>query len=414
MSSDLALAVHWLSKHYRIGARTRHTRVTEAAAAAARAMINRTPQQEFAALDDVSFELVKGEVLGVVGRNGAGKSTLLKILSRITAPSRGEVRLYGKVGSLLEVGTGFHPELTGRENIYLNGTILGMRTRDIRRQFDAIVDFAEVERFLDTPVKRYSSGMYVRLAFAVAAHLDPEILIVDEVLAVGDSAFQQKCLGKMRDVSTEDGRTVLFVSHNLAAVRSLCTRGLLLAGGRLEEYGDIGPVLDAYSRREPTALAGVTAGAAAGLHLTEVRINGESTAAAEVHFLAPLTLEIDLYAESETAKCIPHLRWQDQTGVVLSEIWGPEEGTDFDSYEGRFGFRVDLDSVPLIPGRYYVSFALNDSAGQDLIAAPECIQVDVEATVIDGAPRAYESRHGLVRLASRMSALSPQEAFTGG
>src|SRR3954468_6862687 len=182
----------------------------------------------FWALRDVSFEVQRGQVVGLIGRNGAGKSTLLKILSRITEPTEGMIRLRGRVASLLEVGTGFHPDLTGRENVYLNGSILGMRKAEIDRKFDEIVAFAEIERFLETPVKRYSSGMYVRLAFAVAAHLDPEILIVDEVLAVGDAAFQKKCLGKMGEVSQQDGRTVLFVSHNMAAVQALCSRGIVL------------------------------------------------------------------------------------------------------------------------------------------------------------------------------------------
>ena len=183
------------------------------------------------ALRDVSFEVKQGEILGIIGRNGAGKSTLLKILSRVTAPTSGEVRVKGRIASLLEVGTGFHPELTGRENIFLNGAILGMTKAEIKGKFDEIVAFSEIEKFLDTPVKRYSSGMYVRLAFAVAAHLEPEILIVDEVLAVGDAAFQKKCLGKMGDVAKE-GRTVLFVSHNMAAIQKLCGRVLLLAGGK--------------------------------------------------------------------------------------------------------------------------------------------------------------------------------------
>ncbi len=188
-------------------------------------------KEDFWALRNVSFEVRRGEVVGIIGRNGAGKSTLLKILSRITDPTEGRVKLRGRVASLLEVGTGFHPELTGRENIYLNGAILGMSRAEIRAKFDEIVSFAEVEKFLDTPVKRYSSGMYVRLAFAVAAHLEPEILLVDEVLAVGDAAFQKKCLGKMEEVS-RGGRTILFVSHQMAAVQNLCQSGILLKGWR--------------------------------------------------------------------------------------------------------------------------------------------------------------------------------------
>ena len=204
-------------------------------------------KEEFWALKDISFEVKQGERIGIIGRNGAGKSTLLKILSRITEPTTGEVRIKGRVASLLEVGTGFHPELTGRENIFLNGAILGMSRGEIGKKFDEIVDFAEIEKFLDTPVKRYSSGMYVRLAFAVAAHLEPEILIVDEVLAVGDAQFQKKCLGKMDEVGKE-GRTVLFVSHNMQAIRQLCGRAILLQCGRITTDGDTPTVIDHYLR----------------------------------------------------------------------------------------------------------------------------------------------------------------------
>ena len=203
-------------------------------------------QEEFWALRGVSFEVKRGECVGIIGRNGAGKSTLLKILSRITEPTTGRIEIGGRVASLLEVGTGFHPELTGRENIYLSGAVLGMSRQEIKRKFDEIVAFAEVERFLDTPVKRYSSGMYVRLAFAVAAHLEPEILVVDEVLAVGDTAFQKKCLGKMGDVATKEGRTVLFVSHNMAAVHSFCGKGILLNQGYLIETGSVNRVINHY------------------------------------------------------------------------------------------------------------------------------------------------------------------------
>ena len=203
---------------------------------------------EFWALRDVSFEIQPGEVVGIIGRNGAGKSTLLKVLSRITEPTNGRISLRGRVASLLEVGTGFHPELTGRENIFLNGAILGMHRAEIKAKFDEIVAFAEVEKFLDTPVKRYSSGMYVRLAFAVAAHLEPEILVVDEVLAVGDSEFQKKCLGKMEQVAKGGGRTVLFVSHNMAAIRSLCKQGIFLNKGRMHFFGPIEEATTAYNK----------------------------------------------------------------------------------------------------------------------------------------------------------------------
>lgn len=212
--------------------------------------------EEFWALNDVSFEIQKGDRVGIIGRNGAGKSTLLKILSRITPPTKGRIEITGQIASLLEVGTGFHGDLSGRENVYLNGSILGMTKQEIDRKFDEIVAFAEVEKFLDTPVKRYSSGMYVRLAFAVAAHLEPEILIVDEVLAVGDIAFQKKCLGKMEDVSTKEGRTILFVSHNMGQISSLCKTGILLNKGKVEAQGNIEGIIQRYfnnaSRNEET------------------------------------------------------------------------------------------------------------------------------------------------------------------
>ena len=255
--SDVAIRVENLSKTYRLGTRSGYHRLSEAlyglgrAAASLPGRLRRQtsagggPSDDFRALKDVSFEVRRGEVVGIIGRNGAGKSTLLKILSRITEPTTGRVGLRGRVGSLLEVGTGFHPELTGRENISLNGAVLGMSRAEIRRRFDEIVAFAELEQFLDTPVKRYSSGMYVRLAFAVAAHLEPEILIVDEVLAVGDAQFQKKCLGKLGDVA-KSGRTVLFVSHHLAAISTLCQRGVLLREGRVASVGDAHEVVQQY------------------------------------------------------------------------------------------------------------------------------------------------------------------------
>jgi len=255
-SDDLAISIRDVGKAYTI----RHdytapTTLAEAIVRRVRHPFARVEREQFWALKDVSFDVRCGEVLGLVGSNGAGKSTLLKILSRITEMSEGEVDLYGRVGSLLEVGTGFNQELTGRENIFLNGSILGMTRAEIRNQFDAIVAFAGVERFLDTPVKHYSSGMYVRLAFAVAAHLRSEILIVDEVLAVGDLEFQRKCLGKMRDVAT-DGRTVLLVSHNMAAIGSLCSRAVVLRGGRVAFAGDVAGAIAAYSAHEESTLVG--------------------------------------------------------------------------------------------------------------------------------------------------------------
>lgn len=251
--STPVIKVEQVSKKFIIAHETqeRYTALRDVIAKKAKSILSpkraqATTREEFYALNNVSFEVNEGDRIGIIGRNGAGKSTLLKVLSRITEPSGGRISIRGRVASLLEVGTGFHPELTGRENIFLNGAILGMSRGEIRKKFDEIVAFAEIEKFLDTPVKRYSSGMYVRLAFAVAAHLEPEILIVDEVLAVGDAQFQKKCLGKMEDVSRNEGRTVLFVSHNMGVIAQLCNKGILLNKGYVEELGPITKVVDRY------------------------------------------------------------------------------------------------------------------------------------------------------------------------
>ncbi|MFL6466527.1 MAG: ABC transporter ATP-binding protein [Pyrinomonadaceae bacterium] len=299
------IRVENLSKQYTLGAKAEpYTTLRESLVRAARKPIEmvrgngRAEQSRFWALKDVSFDVMPGEVVGIIGRNGAGKSTLLKILSRITEPTSGRVELYGRVGSLLEVGTGFHPELTGRENIYLNGAILGMRREEIAKKFDEIVDFAEIEEFLDTPVKRYSSGMYVRLAFAVAAHLEPEILIVDEVLAVGDAEFQKKCLNKMKDVG-EHGRTVLFVSHNMQAVLRLCQRAILVGAGEIQVDGPASNVTAAYLRSETGSLSSRKwddPGSAPGnevarLRSVSIKSDGELIDMVDIH--RPFELEIE-------------------------------------------------------------------------------------------------------------------------
>jgi homopolymeric O-antigen transport system ATP-binding protein len=314
--SDTVIRATNLGKRYRLGATRRHDTLRDAVAASFRESGPKPDATELWALRDVSFDVARGDCLGILGRNGAGKSTLLKLLSRITEPTTGRIELRGRVASLLEVGTGFHPELTGRENVFLNGALLGMRREEIRRRFDAIVAFAELERFLDTPVKRYSSGMYMRLAFAIAAHLEPEILIVDEVLAVGDALFQRKCLGKMSDVSRE-GRTVLFVSHNLTALTALCRTGLVLERGAVSSRGPIGGCVRDY-------LAGLLADRQGGRVLSEaefgfrgVRVVGAQgqVETGALDAAASFRLEIDcrlpsspdvnvgftLYNESETA-----------------------------------------------------------------------------------------------------------------
>ncbi len=251
--SDVAIKVDGLGKRFIISheGAERYSALRDVITRGAKKLVSgngkaATTREEFWALKDVSFEVNRGEAIGIIGRNGAGKSTLLKILSRITEPTNGRIEINGRIASLLEVGTGFHPELTGKENIFLNGAILGMSRAEIRKKFDEIVDFSGVEKFLDTPVKRYSSGMYVRLAFAVAAHLEPEILIVDEVLAVGDAEFQKKCLGKMDEVSRKEGRTVLFVSHNMDAILKFCSTSILLQNGQLIKKGNSKDVIDNY------------------------------------------------------------------------------------------------------------------------------------------------------------------------
>lgn len=287
------IKVEGLGKQYSIGARhAAYSTLRESLVESIKAPFGRGRNgkgEKFFALKDVSFEIAPGDVVGIVGRNGAGKSTVLKILSRITEPTTGRVELYGRVGSLLEVGTGFHPELTGRENIFLNGAILGMRRAEIARKFDEIVEFAEIEKFIDTPVKFYSSGMYMRLAFAVAAHLESEILVVDEVLAVGDSQFQKKCLGKMEDVS-KLGRTVLFVSHNLASLNRLCRTGIYLESGHLREHGNIQTVLAKYQKErnspeedqpETVSIGSVKEGE---IRFTDWRLEGTASDQAHVCF----------------------------------------------------------------------------------------------------------------------------------
>jgi lipopolysaccharide transport system ATP-binding protein len=284
---------------------------------------NRGRDEEFWALRDVSFDIRPGEAVGIIGRNGAGKSTLLKILSRITAPSTGEVRIWGKVASLLEVGTGFHSELSGRENIFLNGAIMGMSRAEVRARFDEIVAFAEVEKFLDTPVKRYSSGMYVRLAFAVAAHLQPEILVVDEVLAVGDASFQKKCLGKMQTVAS-GGRTVLFVSHNMAAVSRLCTRAILLSHGGVAAEGPVAKVAGIYAGgtngESPTEVDFRVRGRPPGsehVRLLAARLVGDEPGSPTVDIRRPLSLQVDFEVLTNHYPLHPNLHFFNEEGACV-------------------------------------------------------------------------------------------------
>jgi lipopolysaccharide transport system ATP-binding protein len=314
---------------------------------------------EFWALRDVSFQIEQGDRLGVVGRNGSGKSTLLKLLSRITEPTRGRFALRGRVASLLEVGTGFHPELTGRENIFLNGAILGMSRVEIRKKLDEIVAFAEVDAFLDTPVKRFSSGMYVRLAFAVAAHLEPDVLIVDEVLAVGDAQFQKKCLGKMESVGAE-GRTVIFVSHNMGAVRKLCNRGILLDKGRLIADGTSEAIANTYFDRtnavsnfEPIAIPDL------GIMVAQISINGEEGGA--VFPFEPLVITIELMAERDVPDIGIQLALTKEAIDGVLFYTNTKQTKDIDSFirRGRNIVTCRIDSFDLASGAYMLGFGID-------------------------------------------------------
>ena len=317
------------------------------------------------ALNGVSFEVKRGEIVGIIGTNGAGKSTLLKVLARITPPTKGSIEIHGRIGSLLEVGTGFHPELTGRENVYLNGTILGMRKREIDTKFDEIVAFSGVEKFLDTPVKRYSSGMRVRLAFAVAAHLEPEILIIDEVLAVGDVEFQKKCLNKMEDVQKE-GRTVLFVSHNMAVVTRLCPRVILLDGGRVLHDGDSEEVVGAYlhagsgtmARREWDDLSRAPGDEA--VRLQGVRVKGEDGVVKEgLDIRRAIGLEMEYEVLQEGHRLLPYYTLTNDQGVrVFSTIDLDAEWNNRHRPTGRFTTTAWIPGNLLAEGTYYVRAAM--------------------------------------------------------
>jgi lipopolysaccharide transport system ATP-binding protein len=382
MSSEPAIAVRELAKRYRLGQRGGlGGSLRETLANGAARTLRRTPAptrgDAIWALDHVSFDVQQGEVLGVIGRNGAGKTTLLKLLAGITDPTEGEARILGRIGALLEVGTGFHPDLTGRENVYLNGAILGMRRREIERKFDEIVAFAEVERFIDTPVKRYSSGMYLRLAFAVAAHLEPEILIVDEVLAVGDASFQRKCLGKMGEVSGE-GRTVLLVSHNMSAITSLATRCLWLDDGRVRELGEPSETVSKYlteghvsehpgfaDLRDPALRVGVPKVTQKEILFESVRLEDAEGATTGVFFeREPMRIVCGLRANASATRLEVVIKVWTLEGVLVL-MFG--SGTlDFEVVPGEsVELPVEIPSLPIRQGRYLVDVYALTSLPQD-------------------------------------------------
>ncbi|HEX8912284.1 MAG TPA: ABC transporter ATP-binding protein [Humisphaera sp.] len=400
---DLAIRVRGLSKAYRIGRRGDAGAGGGRLVRALRAVTGRDHGQTFWALRDVSFDVPRGAVVGVIGRNGAGKSTLLKILSGIVAPSAGEALIYGRVGSLLEVGTGFHPELTGRENIFLNGTILGMRRAEIRRQFDAIVDFAGVDKFLDTPVKRYSSGMYVRLAFAVAAHLEPEVLIVDEVLAVGDAEFQRKCIGKMQDVARGGDRTILFVSHNLAAVHSLCTRALYLEAGEVRCDGDVERATRAYmlggtQQATDVDLVGhadrIGTGEARCARVSLVDLQGGPLSA--VRPKQPFVVRVEIDSNATVPRVLCSIDVETADFVRVTTLWSGFKHQTLAIRPGRTAVECVVEGLNVRPDRYRLNVGVGDDHRViDLVR--HAMQLDVvlgDATDVYGTERLPRPEHG--------------------
>jgi lipopolysaccharide transport system ATP-binding protein len=379
--SDIAIRVENISKKYTIHheKQERYTALRDVITNNAKKLVSKTASafvqnknplpdfkstEDFWALNDISFDIKQGDRLGIIGRNGAGKSTLLKVLSRITEPTKGRISIKGRVASLLEVGTGFHPELTGRENIWLNGAILGMQKHEIKRQFDAIVDFAEIDTFLDTPVKRYSSGMYVRLAFAVAAHLEPEILVVDEVLAVGDFAFQAKCLGKMQDVS-KGGRTVIFVSHNMGAVSSLCETAVWIDNGRLLQSGTADEVVGYYLKNQSALY---TESTFATVRQTEEikhksffvksveMLNAKNEPTNAFNYNEELTLNIFLDGLPEERFSAEFYIYNELGQFVAVGASGAYHGIYFDKDVRKI--RIKIGPLPLTRGKYTISLSL--------------------------------------------------------
>jgi lipopolysaccharide transport system ATP-binding protein len=399
MSSERppAIRVRGLGKRYRVAAlQSRHNTLRDHLAGAAREAWNRATRalrgrpapgaETIWALRDIDFDIAPGEAVGVIGGNGAGKSTLLKLLSRITEPTEGRGEIRGRIGSLLEVGTGFHSELTGRENTFLNGAILGMRGSEIRRKFDAIVDFAGVERFIDTPVKFYSSGMYLRLAFAVAAHMDPDILVVDEVLAVGDHDFRARCLQKMHDISAGEGRTVLFVSHDMGAIRRLCGRCLLLSQGRLIADGETSAVVrrhltDTAEGSLPARWIEVRGVARAGTGEATFRSLRLRSDRAETAFQpyrdGPLTVDVDIASDVDRVATSLAVTLYDQAGNKLVNADSTALAMPIPLRAGSNRYRVAIRAVHLNPGMYTLGLWLSDGRNTPLDYVPRAFHVEV-------------------------------------
>lgn len=394
--SDIAIHVENLGKLYRIGERQRYKALRDTLSSAlyapfraAASLFNghgttaarRSSNQDFWSLKNVSFDIKKGEAVGIIGRNGAGKSTLLKILSRITRPTEGYVRIHGRVGSLLEVGTGFHPELTGRENTYLNAAIIGMKKKEIDRKFDEIVAFAEIEKFLDTPVKFYSSGMYVRLAFAVAAHLEPEILLVDEVLAVGDAAFQKKCLGKMGDVA-EQGRTVLLVSHNMQAMMRLCKRTILLTGGKVGADGPSQEVIPMYLEGSGTDNDKEKALQSSDGRFV-IRLDRTLSNLKQIRLLETIPLTAEISSEGRLDNKVFGYQITSTFGQLLATFTTRDVGLELPN-EPNIQVTVRCQ-IPLSPGIYTLNaFLLQDGSGMVIPPTSICTIEITEISAVEG------------------------------
>lgn len=394
--NDIAIRCEGLGKQYRISERESYGALRETLTNAmsgsfrrVRAAFNNSgvPQQQnghntFWALKDLSFEIKRGEVVGIIGRNGAGKSTLLKILSRITAPTAGEVEIHGRVGSLLEVGTGFHPELTGRENIYLNGAILGMKRAEISRKFDEIVAFAGIEKFIDTPVKRYSSGMYVRLAFGVAVHLEPDILVIDEVLAVGDAEFQRKCLLKMQEIG-KGGRTIIFVSHNMSAVRSICNTGFVLEQGSIASQGEINSVVDDYFSGQLLTNTQQTSVQTESFSVDNVKIYSLNSSV--IRTFDSVNIQVCFTAKKYIADPGLYVGFLNSDGQRLA-------GLDFKDFRSVPAIRASekatlgfaIMSFPLLHGSYQLEVHLKDMAAHKVEIVPQPFGFEVIETPIYG------------------------------
>jgi lipopolysaccharide transport system ATP-binding protein len=405
MSSEFAITARGIGKSYHIAHVQQHATMAEAMLHRLRHPFERPNTEEMWALNDVSFDIPHGEIVGLLGRNGAGKSTLLKILSRITEPTTGEARLSGRIGSLIEVGTGFQPELTGRENIFLNGAILGMRRREIAKRFDEIVDFSGVEKFLDTPVKHYSSGMYVRLAFAVAAHLDTDILLVDEVLSVGDAEFQKKSLGKMDDVANS-GRTVIFVSHNVAAIETLCRQGLFFRGGKLIYSGPIADTLAEYHK----SLKSYSTGVVQPVSIPDCKYlrtmdmvddTGESTR------IIPLGTPLRIRIRAEFPDQIDHPIFmafvESASGQRILSVASPKSERGIPGVFGASDISCLIEHSPLPPGEYFLRLALY--RGNELVEnTPPAITFTV--TNADTFKDGWGARRGVCVAGSRWKAVS--------